>query len=250
MVTNKFDSRLQKRTEAIDNLLRDRDESVKAHVLEYIVKYDIDPENEFFIIFAALGTVEAFLKKSPQEMQDVFNGFNQEISQWSEANLETLNHLSQKARLTEKLARNSETLGNSLIEFLKVCERLIDQLRISNGLQTTSLSQLQNSEIELRGLMTQIEKKIFQLNNSISQVNSDIENWKNPHFRQMKRWTWKDNILSSTLMLGIFLSISQYFNYQNIRDTNQKVQWILEKANRQDCLSGIKNADSVECQSF
>lgn len=250
MTTNGLDSRLQKRTEAIDNLLRDRPESIKAHVLEYIVKYDIDPENEFFIIFAALGTVETFLKKSPQEIQDVFNEFNQEISQWSEANLETLKHLSQKASLTEKLASNSETLGNSLMEFMKVCEKLIDQLQISNRLQTTSLSQLQNSEIELRGLMTQIEKKISQLNSSISRVNSDIEDWRNPNLSKTKTWTWNDNILLSILILGIFLGVSQYFNYQNNQDTNQKVQWLLQKANRQDCLSGIKDINSVECQNY
>ncbi|WP_036489734.1 hypothetical protein [Myxosarcina sp. GI1] len=43
-------SRIQKRTEAIDRLLQGRSESVKVNVLDYMMKYDIDPENEFFVI--------------------------------------------------------------------------------------------------------------------------------------------------------------------------------------------------------
>ena len=38
------------RMEAVDRLLKGRSSDARANVLEYMIKYNIDPENEFFII--------------------------------------------------------------------------------------------------------------------------------------------------------------------------------------------------------
>ncbi|MGK7949898.1 MAG: hypothetical protein AB4368_14215 [Xenococcaceae cyanobacterium] len=47
-------------------------------------------------------------------------------------------------------------------------------------------------------------------------------------------------------MTGYFGFIQNQVN----QNTNQRVQWLLEKANRMDCRMGIKTPGSPECQGF
>ncbi|WP_036488226.1 DUF6753 family protein [Myxosarcina sp. GI1] len=247
-----INSRIQKRTEAIDRLLQGRSESVKVNVLDYMMKYDIDPENEFFVIFTALGEIETFLENSPDEIRELFEGFKREISKWADANLETLKHLSEKATITERLASNSESLGNSLVELLQVCEGLISQLQTSNGLLANSLSQLQTSEIELRNLVVETKTELSQLQKKITDLNSTIEEWKKSSLPALKKiWTWKDSMWLSLTTFVLFIVIGFGVSQKRIdEDTSQRVKWLLEKANRQDCLAGIKESNSPECQNF
>jgi len=53
--------------------------------------------------------------------------------------------------------------------------------------------------------------------------------------------------LGATLLTTIYFNVNQSRVNQNI---NQRVQWLLEKANRQDCLAGIKKPSSPECRSL
>ena len=62
---------------------------------------------------------------------------------------------------------------------------------------------------------------------------------------------WKSNVM--LFFLGTTLLTTTYFNVNQSRvnqNINQRVQWLLEKANRQDCLAGIKKPDSPECRSL
>lgn len=54
-------------------------------------------------------------------------------------------------------------------------------------------------------------------------------------------------VMSVTLLTTTYFNVNQSQVNQN---TNQRVQWLLEKANRQDCLAGIKKPDSPECRSL
>ncbi|MDJ0534870.1 MAG: hypothetical protein QNJ70_20715 [Xenococcaceae cyanobacterium MO_207.B15] len=246
------EDRIAKRAEAIDKLLSGRNDAIRLNVLDYMVKYGIDPENEFFIIFIALGELETLIENSPKEWQDVFKSFEGELKKWADTNLETLQHLSQKASITERLASNSESLSNSLIKFLDICEGLMSQLQKSNGLLTNSISQLQTSLIELKNLVENQGKLLSQLESRFNQLPSQqqLPQPSNPPNLKKKK-TWKDNVILALVV--VLLSSSLYFNFnqrQINQDTNQRVQWLLKKANRQDCLAGIKKRDSPECQGL
>ena len=244
-------TKTQARGEAIDRLLNGHDEKTKIKVLNFIVAYNMDPEHEFFIIFVALGFLKALIETSPKEWQGLFKEFEGELQKWSNTNLETLNHLSQKATITERLASNSESLSNSLIKFLEVSEGLISQLQQSNGSLMNSLSQLQTSETELKSLVEKNNNQLFQLENKIDSLNSNPSQQKKSNLFNKKIGIWKDN--AQLMIVTVVLLMTGYFGFiqnQVNQNTNQRVQWLLEKANRMDCRSGIKPPSSPECQGF
>ena len=204
-------TKTQQRGEAIDQLLNGRSDTIKASVLSYIVKFNMNPNHEFFIIFVALGTLETLIETSPKEWQQLFEGFEGELGKWTDSNLKTLNLVSEKAKITERLADNSE-LKNSVEE---------------------------NSN------------RFSQLESEVQKLNSIIENQNKSNPLNKKTGVWKDNLL-----LGLVTTIllkTGYFGWtqhQVNQNTNQKVQWLLEKANRMDCRMGIKKPGSPECRGL
>ncbi len=241
----------QKRGEAIDQLLRGRSETIKANVLSYIVKYQIDPQDEFFIIFVALGTLETLIETSPQEWQELFKGFEGELGKWADSNLETLNLISEKARITERLASNSESLANTLTKFLEASAEQTSQLREVNTLLTNFQSQSQTSLTKLKESTEKNSNRFSQLESEVKKLNSTIENQSKSNPLNKKTGVWKDNLLIG--LITTILLMTGYFGFTQHRvnqSTNQRVQWLLEKANRIDCRMGIKKPDSPECKGF
>ena len=54
------------RTQWLDKALEGKPPEIKARVLEIILKMGIDPENEFFVIFVALGQLQVLIEDSPE----------------------------------------------------------------------------------------------------------------------------------------------------------------------------------------
>ena len=243
---------VQRRSDAIDKLLLGRSEGVKANVLEYIVKYKINPEHEFFIIFVALGTLETLIETSPKEWQEIFKGFEGELGKWANSNLETLKLISQKATITERLASNSESLANSLTKFLEVCAEQMSQLQKSNSLLTNYLPQLPTWETELKTSVDETKTQISQLESKVNNLNLTLENWEKSNRPNLKKiWTWKDSVFGGLATIILLSTVSFGVNQNRVnQNTNQRVQWLLEKANRMDCRLGIKKPGSPECKGL
>jgi small-conductance mechanosensitive channel len=240
--------KLAARTEAIDKLLRGRTSETRANVLEYMMKYGIDPENEFFIIFVALGELETLIENSPQQWRELFEQFKEVLEKWAQTNIETLKQLAHKAEVTELLAANSEKLSNSLVKLLEVCERLMNQLQESNGLLVNSLSRLQTSETELKTSVEQTRSDLSRLHSQIEVLNSlPVLQSSNSTEQKRRAWTWKDRVLVGGIAIAVAIFCCLYVEQ---RQVSQRVQWLLEKANRQDCLTGIKKSNSPECRGF
>ncbi|NJO93954.1 MAG: hypothetical protein HC820_05575 [Hydrococcus sp. RM1_1_31] len=244
--------KLAARTEAIDQLLSGRSSETRASVLEYMMKYGIDPENEFFIIFVALGELETLIEDSPQQWQDLFKQFQEVLTQWGEHEYRDVKTLAHKASVTELLAANSEKLSNSLVKLLEVCEGLMNQLQKANGLQLNSLSQLQTSETELKNLVEQTRNDLSKLHNQIEALNSSLAlQSNNPANQKQLAWTWKDSVLVGLVAIAILTTAMGSISQSRVSgEMGQKVQWLLQKANRQECRTGIKSIHSPECQGL
>ena len=241
----------QRRGEAIDRLLNGRSEAIRANVLSYIVKYKIDPEDEVFIIFVALGTLETLIETRPQEWQELFKGFQGELKEWSNTNQGTLNLISEKASITERLASNSESLANTLTKFLEASAEQTSRLREVNLLLTNYQWQWQTSLTKLEKSTEKNSNRFSQLESEVKNLKSTIENQKNSNPINKKIGDWKDNI--STYLLAIILMMIGSFGLNQYRvnqSTSQKIHWLLEKANRLDCKMGIKSPGSPECKGF
>ena len=248
----------QKRGEAIEQLLNGRSETIKANVLSYIIKYQIDPQDEFFIIFVALGTLETLIETSPKEWQQLFEGFGGKLDKWADTNLETLTAISQKATTTERLgstaeelANSSKSLGNCLTKFLEVCGEQMSQLQESNALLTNYLSQSPKSKTNskdsgsLKTGLSQLESKIDNLNSLVK----ELEKSNRPNLSKI--WVWKDSLLCGLVTIVLLTTVSFGVNQNRVsQSTSQKVQWLLQKANRMDCRMGIKKPGSPECKGL
>ena len=68
------------KTQWLDKALEGSPPETKARVLEIILKYKIDPDNEFFMIFVALGSLQILIEQSPQDWQVLFENFQEELN--------------------------------------------------------------------------------------------------------------------------------------------------------------------------
>ena len=68
--------------DVLDQVLSEQEPEKKARVLEIILKYNIDPRDEFFIIFVALGHLQILMEESPQNWGNLFQSFEGELNQW------------------------------------------------------------------------------------------------------------------------------------------------------------------------
>ena len=273
------------RTQWLDKALEGKPPEIKARVLEIILKMGIDPENEFFVIFVALGQLQVLIEDSPSEWKHLFEGFQEELGEWATTNVETLSHLTHKTLTMERLAQSSERLGDTLNGLAGVCKGLIEQLQASNLLLTKSIGQLTDSNGDLKNLVTQLlleqkrqREQLLALATSVEATNRLVSSLpaclsqnnrlvsRVSHRMTLAEWlekiksdlsTWKGSLF---WLLVFYFFISSLFFFgaavTYLRDRlvlfemAQKTQWLLEKANRRDCLDKIKKPDSPECQKF
>ena len=273
------------KTQWLDKALEGKPSEIKARVLEIILKMGIDPENEFFVIFVALGQLQVLIEDSPSQWKDLFEEFREELGEWATTNVETLSHLTHKTQTMERLAQSSERLGDTLNGLAQVCNGLIAQLQESNLLLTKSTSQLTDSNTNLTNLVNQTRQELFEYKKVLSYLAANVEatnsslnslpvllsqnmslssSQSRPQtfvewFQKIKREvsTWEGKFLWTTVVSMVMLSAGFWgatrmmvVDRKLLLDTAIQTQWLLEKANRRDCLDGIKKPNSPECKQF
>ena len=88
----------------LDMALDGYPEETKVRVLEIIQKYKIDENDEFFVLFVAFGHLQVLIEDTPQDWQELFLGFEQQLFAWTETNLKTLASLRENPTLTQEYA--------------------------------------------------------------------------------------------------------------------------------------------------
>ena len=273
------------RTQWLDKALEGKPSEIKARVLEIILKMGIDPENEFFVIFVALGQLQVLIEDSPSQWKDLFEDFREELGEWATTNVETLSHLTHKTQTMERLAQSSERLGDTLNGLAQVCKGLIEQLQASNLLLTKSIGQLTDSNTNLTSLVNQTRQELFEYKQVLSYLAANVEatnsslnslpvllsqnmslsicqnrpqtfvEWLQKIKREVSTWEgrflWTAVVSMVMLSTGFFGAMKIYGGERELlRETAIQTQWLLEKANCRDCLEGIKKRNSPECKQF
>jgi hypothetical protein len=129
------------RTELLDRVLDGKPAEVKARVLDLIVRMGIDPEDEFFLIFIALGQLQVLIEDSPNEWQDLFSDFQGELQSWEHSNLRTLNHLAGQVKAMERLA----DCVNRLIAIMTPLVKNLPELKGNSAQLSRDLENLKES---------------------------------------------------------------------------------------------------------
>lgn len=245
----------KKKYEPLEQALAGQSELVKSRVYSLIIHWGIEPENEFFIIFIAMGQLVALVEEAPKRFDSSFEDFTEGINKWTETNIQILNEIADKARLTERLAGGAEKLAESSTQLVQVCSELIVQLKQSNGIHRNSQSPsptfednyFQKTEILLKA----INQKLLTIETLISnpqQPQTQIKDELKANLPKKGKLIWSVNLTCLGLLL--LSSTSGILNWRSINQINQRTNWLLEKANRQECLQGIKSAESIECTTL
>ncbi len=285
------------RTHWLDKALEGKPPSVKARVLEIILKMGIDPEDEFFIIFVALGQLQVLIEDSPNDWKNLFAEFERELDEWATTNVETLSQLNHKTEALEELAQSFDKLGNYFGVFTEICRQQMRESQTSERCFLKYLSNLQDSSVKLMSgvqslreelsqqgaLSSAKEHQVERLSQSLARFQKEyrsshqqleqnldsclkkLNQWSSfLQERQNQRWAWKSSWLVVLLIYlvihsaGFWIMALIYLrdraDYQQLRikigNTSIRTMWLLEKANRRDCLDGIKKMDSPECSKL
>ena len=101
----------------------------RAKVLEFVLDWDINPNEEFFLIFAAIGHLKVLIEQAPEDIRQLFKSVLQELDEWSQITTEKLQIDSQHIKVTESLAQSSKSLGTALNSLDITSTQLLEQLK-------------------------------------------------------------------------------------------------------------------------
>ena len=232
------------RVSMLDRALEGATAEAKARVLGVLLRYGIDEDNEFFMIFVAIGHLLVLVEEAPENWQAFFDDIYGELNQWSSQNRKSLEslklHTQTSAQLIQSLQRliasmtASDDKSNKMLEMLNSLENRLS----CTGSNSDSIRRRLN---EMSEVIQFSSTKHNNTDNSIRHLQSIInqQNW----------------ILSVSFWFSLALVIGGCFLWrQNTQlqiqqqEQAEKMEWLLEKANRAECHYGIKPADDPQCQ--
>jgi hypothetical protein len=101
----------------------------RAKVMEFVLDWNINPNEEFFLIFAAIGHLKVLIEQAPEDIRQLFKSVLQELDEWSKITTEKLQIDTQHIKVTESLAQSSRALGTALNSLDITSTQLVEQLK-------------------------------------------------------------------------------------------------------------------------
>lgn len=233
----------KQRMELIDQALEGQSAEVKARVLAIIIRYNIDVRNEFFLIFVAIGHLLAIVEESPENWRALFDDFKGELDEWTNANLRTLEAIHQQGAAQERMSQSFLKLTDSILNSNGKTEALQSNLiKLSKtlGSLTSSLNQITQDSRQNRDAISTVRSDMSKLVTGLLNVKKSAEGASSTSF-------W---LTVGSGVLTLALGIGFWQQHQTLAEHSKRLQWIQEKAEREECLNGIVSADEGYCQQY
>lgn len=230
----------KRRMAMLDRALEGATAQQKARVYGVILRYGIETDDEFFIIFVAIGHLMALVEEAPQNWRALFNDFEGTLNSWAEQNLRTLKAIQQQANNTERMSTSFQALAkstNSLSNEIKASLAYLTKLKVSLENSTAKLNRTEHNSQKLLDQFTKTDKKVERLETVVTTISTI--NW----------------ALIILMMVGGVLAHGQIVRQNQrmhtlLRREAQHSEWMLEKATRAECFSGVKPQGDPQCQQF
>ena len=231
------------REELIHEALAGKSDEVKARVLAIVVRYKIDVRNEFFLIFVAIGHLLAIVETAPENWRKLFDAFEEKLDEWSERNLRVLAAIQQQSKETEHMSQS----------FLKLTD-LLKQSNIKTGELQSTLISLSETFSRLNSRLDSLKgdsKLVLSTTEELSRRFNQTENQLEAVASRVDR-TWSVNLGLATVVFGLCSMFGWTLWQQQgvIAEQNERLGWLLDKANRAECVNGIKPADDPQCVQY
>lgn len=235
----------------LDRLLEQQPAEVKDEILEFIAQFEdaSRPNSEILVVLTAIGYLQTLAIDRSRDWENTLENFQTQLQLWEIRNLRTLELLSHEAETSEQIGKTFQELTNILNELVPVSAKLMSTWQKSDPKLESSLNifskSLQSLNVEIQSL-----KKNQTLSPNIPDEQAKVSGID----RSKKEISFKPFYLLSFLICGFLaftgLGAALGFLFYNQQQNAEVLSWLLYKANRQECLSGVKPKDSRECQSL
>ena len=258
----------------LDQALEGATAEEKARVRGVLLRFGIETDHEFYVIFVAIGQLLILVEEAPENWRALFDDVHQELKQWSRENFKSLESIKQHAmtsaeliavlrRLLDSMQKSQswsqETAQglSSLGQKLSGIDSGLSDLKSSSRDSHQKLSQIEAilgvSKVQLDELIRQSNQSENSLSLIVSQLNQLSEN---DSQRRIREW-----ILSCSLAVLGLVAVGQFFGNQamrqqladqeqRLRGQQETVGWIFRKASRAECIYGIKPPDDPQCRQY
>ncbi len=132
----------------------------QAEVLRIVLDWEVDPDSEFFLIFAAIGHLKVLIEEAPEDWRQLFKDLYKELNGWTDLTTEQLKNFSAQTETIKNLALSCNRLGSSLNSLEQTSVQQIEQLKnleqlsISLNFIKSELPKLQEISGELKDCLS------------------------------------------------------------------------------------------------
>ena len=258
----------------LDRALEGASDTEKARVRGVLLDYGIEVEHEFYIVFVAIGHLLVLVKEAPENWRSLFDDVHRELKLWSKENFKSLESIKLHAQTSAELiavlrqllvsmknsqrwsSQTSQDLNTLRLRWLDTDSSLTD-LEASSQQQRQQLSQVEAKLLLSRTKLDKLRTQSSEMAKSLSGVSQHLsvlsEGARN---RRTREW-----ILSCSLVVLGVVAIGQFFGNRAMQqqlveqervlaEQREQVGWLFDKANRAECIYGIKPPDDRQCRQF
>lgn len=158
----------------IDTALAHRSIKERARVLDLVRKMGVSEEDDFWLIFIAIGQLQVLVEDTPVQWQDIFDDFREYLESWSNKNIKLLSLLKQQSINIAKLDEDTRSLliayQENLTQLTTYFKELSDgllQLNAASIQDGNRLDNLQDTNTQLLTQMSAMSKDMTAIKASL-----------------------------------------------------------------------------------
>ena len=215
----------------------------KARVRNVLLRFGIEPDHEFYIIFVAIGQLLILVEEAPENWRALFDDVHRELKQWSQENFKSL----------QSIQRHAQTSA----ELIAVLKQLLDSMKVSEGRSSETKATLQALRLKLSSIESSLDSILASSSHnqsSLDRLSSQMNELSESANR--REWISIFSLLMTVWVAGLLVfnywSMTRRLNVQEllVRRQTERIDWLLEKANREECLTGMKPASDPQCRQY
>ncbi|NEQ47546.1 MAG: hypothetical protein F6K00_29985 [Leptolyngbya sp. SIOISBB] len=244
----------------LDQALAGESDRVKSRVLKLVLEAGINPEEEFFLISLGLNHVKVLLEEAPQQFQGWSATLLQQLNAWSDSYRQSLHLIAEKAEATGALIETAGQLATLLTTHTQTCNALVRQLQSAHQAWGNSWEQQSEVNTAVMEALKALPETLNQQSVQLKALSAEVRAMRQPDPMKalgLSGGSGPQRILLYGLVCctvvnatGLITLLGLYSSDRAVmRLTAIKVEHLLQKQNRRDCMEGIKPADSPECES-
>ncbi|MEL7143379.1 MAG: DUF6753 family protein [Cyanobacteria bacterium J06576_12] len=234
----------------LDQALEGATAEEKARVRGVLLRFGIETDHEFYIIFVAIGQLLILVEEAPENWRALFDDVHQELKLWSQENFKSL----------ESIKRHAQTSA----DLIAVLRRLLDSMKTSESRSSetrTTLSNLSRKLSSIEGSLASMQSSSSSNQRKLSQIGSQLETLSIEANRRELISNFSLGVAGLTVVMLLVhgWTMGWRLNQQAkmierqtmlLNRQGDRIDWLLEKANKEECLNGVKPSSDPQCRQF